>query len=126
MHLLMPDCKCACMHTHTHTHTMSCTYYGVAIKYYPIINSHTHTHTHTVDATYEGIGKRTFLPLVIIAGALLLLLIGLMVLYPRLGQKLPAADLKSGCNENKDKEAILEAADEEEVTESSQLITEKD
>ena len=50
---------------------------------------------------------------------------GLIVLYPRLRQKLPAADLKSGSNEDEDKKAILEAAGEEDVTELSQLITEK-
>ena len=52
-------------------------------------------------------------------GALLPLLVGLIVLYPQLGQK--STDQKSTSNENEDKEA-----DEEDVTESSQLITEKD
>ena len=57
-------------------------------------------------------------------GTLLPLLVGLIVLYPRLGQK--STDPNSRSNEDEDKEAVLEAEDEEDVTESSQLITEKD
>ena len=56
-------------------------------------------------------------------GTLLPFLVGLILLYPYLGQK--SSDPNSRSDKNEHKEPILEAADEEDVTELSQLVLRK-
>ena len=41
----------------------------------------------TVDAAYEGVKKRTFLPMLLIVGLHLPFLIGITILYKKLGTK---------------------------------------
>ena len=41
----------------------------------------------SVDAAYEGVQKRTFLAMVIMAGAHLPFLVGIIVMYRKLGEK---------------------------------------
>ena len=57
-------------------------------------------------------GKRTFLPLAIMIATILPFLVGLIVLYPHLGQKMD--DSENGSQE--EKEAILEKDEDIELT----------
>ena len=44
-------------------------------------------HTLTVEASYEAVGKRTYLPLILMIATLIPVLVGLIVLYHKLGYK---------------------------------------
>ena len=46
-----------------------------------------HSCIHTVDAAYEGTQKRSFLPMAIMVGINLLLLLGFVILFRKLGKR---------------------------------------
>ena len=62
-------------------------------------------HIYTVDAAYEGMQKRTFLAMSICIGCYLVILVGFLILYPKM------AEQSTGQKEDEDdeeKEPILE------------------
>jgi len=73
---------------------------------------------HTVDAAYEAMGKRTFLTMGVIAGCSLLVLVGFIVLYTKIGPQKDSESQIVGCKTERDPE------DSDSGNESKSLIEE--
>lgn len=68
---------------------------------------------HTVEGAYETAGKRTYLPMVLMNSTLLLVLLGLLALYSRLGTRKPTK-----CGNGSEEDDIM--------AEGKRLVDEKD
>ena len=84
-------------------------------------------HKHTVDAAYEAMGKRTFLPMGVMAGCHLLVLVGFTGLYTKIAprERKDSEGQITGCKTERDPEDSDSANESTSLAkETNQLIIE--